>query len=293
MYFARFDTDRLGLVTDERRGLVDLTERFGLTSTDPLMEYLRGNYDASEYRDRDADYPMDEVQLESPIRRPGKIVAAPLNYEAHIAESVADRDIDLNDWFSIEDFGYFLKAPSSVIGPNDSIVLQFNDRRVDHEIELAFVMGAPTKDATAAESWDRIFGYTILLDITVRGEQDRSNRKSYDTFTVVGPWVATPEEIADPQDLRLELAVNDEPRQAASTADMVYSCADVVRYASIGTTLDTGDVITTGTPAGVGPLADGDVVDATIESIGSMTIDVVERDVAYTDLDIRPDDANT
>ena len=287
MKFVRFDDDRLGLLTEDGQGVIDLTDRLGLTSEDPLVEYMAGDHDASEYADADADHDVEDVRFEAPVRRPGKVIAAPLNYEKHVEEALSDQDIDLHEWFTIEDKGYFLKAPSSVVGPEDTIVIPFSDRRIDHEIELAFVMGEDTKDVTAEEAWENIFGYTILLDISVRGEQDRSNRKSYDTFTVIGPCVATPDEVGDPQNLDMELQVNGETRQAENTDDMIYTCADVVQYAAIGATVEAGDVITTGTPEGVGPLADGDVVDAEIENVGSMTVDVEERDVKFADVDIQ------
>lgn len=285
MKLVRFDNDRLGLLTDS--GIVDLTDRLELASADPLIEYIRSDVDASEYAEADADYDRDEVHIESPVRRPGKVIAAPLNYENHIEESISDSDIDLDEWFSIEDFGYFLKASSSVIGPDENIVVPFSDRRVDHEIELAFIVGEETKDVSADEAWDHIFGYTILLDITVRGDQDRSNRKSYDTFTVIGPCIVTSDEIDDPHDLVMDLQVNGEPRQHENTGDMVYSCADIIQYASIGSTIQAGDVITTGTPAGVGPIEGGDVVDAEIESIGSMSVDVDERDLAFSEVTVQ------
>jgi 2-keto-4-pentenoate hydratase/2-oxohepta-3-ene-1,7-dioic acid hydratase in catechol pathway len=286
MRFVRYDDDRLGLLTEDG-GIVDLTDRLDLSSADPLVEYMAGDHDAAEYADSEADHDVNDVTLESPVRRPGKVIAAPLNYEAHIEEAIADKDITTDEWFSIKDKGYFLKAPSSVIGPEENIVIPFDDRRIDHEVELGFVMGEETKDVDNETAWDNIFGYTVFLDISVRGDQDRSNRKSYDTFTVIGPAVVTPDEFDDPQNLDLSLTVNGETRQNANTNDMVYTCADVVQYASIGATLDVGDVITTGTPEGVGPLRDGDTVDAEIESVGSLQIDVEERDVSFTDVDVQ------
>ncbi|MFB6354666.1 MAG: fumarylacetoacetate hydrolase family protein [Halobacteriales archaeon] len=286
MRFVRFDGGRLGLLVDDGEGIVDLTDRLGLGTDEPLVEYIEGGHDAGAYADADPDRRRADVHLEAPVRRPGKVIAAPLNYEAHIVEVLADRDVDVEEWFSIEDRGYFLKAPSSVVGPDDGVELPFADRRVDHEVELAFVMGEAVKDVDAADAWDAIFGYTVLLDISVRGEQDRSNRKSYDTFTVVGPCVATPDEVGDPQALDLRLDLNGETRQDANTADMVYTCADIVQYASIGTTIEVGDVITTGTPEGVSELSGGDVIEAGIEDIGSMTVEVTERDVRFADLDV-------
>jgi 2-keto-4-pentenoate hydratase/2-oxohepta-3-ene-1,7-dioic acid hydratase in catechol pathway len=287
MRFVRYDESRLGLLTDDGDGIIDLTDRLDLESRDPLVAYIRGDYDASPYADADPDHAREDVVLESPVRRPGKVIAAPLNYEKHIEEAISDRDITTEEWFSIEDKGYFLKAPSSVVGPDHGVELPFADRRTDHEIELAFVMGEDVKDVDAEDAWDAIFGYTILLDISVRGDQDRSNRKSYDTFTVVGPCVATPDEFDDPQDLEMELQLNGETRQQENTGDMVYTCADVVQYASLGATVEAGDVITTGTPEGVSALSDGDTIDATIEDVGSMTVDVTERDVTFADVNVQ------
>jgi 2-keto-4-pentenoate hydratase/2-oxohepta-3-ene-1,7-dioic acid hydratase in catechol pathway len=273
------------LLTDED-GIIDLTDRLGISSHDPLQTYIRGDYDASAYEDAEPDYQRAAVTLGSPIHRPGKVIAAPLNYENHIEEAIADKDITTDEWFSIKDKGYFMKAPSSVVGADDGVVLPFSDRRVDHEVELAFVMDADVKDIDAEEAWDHIFGYTILLDISVRGDQDRSNRKSYDTFTVIGPAVVTADEIADPQDLEMELQLNGETRQQENTGDMVYTCADVVQYASLGATIEAGDVITTGTPEGVSELSGGDVIDAQIESVGAMSVDVTEREMRFADVDV-------
>ncbi|NGM70406.1 fumarylacetoacetate hydrolase family protein [Natronolimnobius sp. AArcel1] len=285
MRFVRFDDDRLGLLTDD--GIVDVTDRLGLETADPLKEYARNNLDASEYADADPDYDRDEVRIESPVRRPGKVIAAPLNYENHVEEALADKDIVTDEWFTIEDKGYFLKAPSSVAGPEDGIELPFTDRRVDHEIELAFVMGEDVKDIDAEDVWDAVLGYTILLDVSVRGDQDRSNRKSYDTFTIIGPCVATPDEVGDPHDLEMELQLNGETKQQQNTGGMIYSCADVVEYASIGATIEAGDVITTGTPEGVSALSGGDTIDAEIENVGAMTVDVSERNVAFEDVNVQ------
>jgi len=285
MRFVRFDKDRLGLLTED--GIIDLTGRLGIDARDPLVEYVRGDYDASAYADADPDYDRADVELGSPVRRPGKVIAAPLNYENHIKEALEDQDLTTEEWFSIESKGYFLKAPSSIIGPDHGVELPFSDRRTDHEVELAFVMGEDVRDVQAEDAWDAIFGYTILLDISVRGDQDRSNRKSYDTFTVIGPCVTTADDIDNPQDLEMELQLNGETRQQVNTGDMVYTCADVVQYASLGATLETGDIITTGTPAGVSELSDGDTIDAKIKDVGSMTVDVTERDVRFADVDVQ------
>lgn len=277
MQFVRFDQTRLGLLVDDGDGIVDLSTRFDLSSTDPLVDYLRSHHDASEFADASPDVSTAAVAIQSPIRRPGKIVAAPLNYREHTEESLSDEEIGLEEWATIEQQGYFLKAPSSVIGPEDTIELPFADRRVDHEVELAFVVGDDCKDVDAEEALDHVFGYTILLDVTVRGDESRSYRKSFDSFTVIGPAVVTPDEIENPQSLSMTLDVNGEVRQDANTSQMIYSCADIVAFASTSTTLEAGDVVTTGTPDGVSPIVDGDSVTAAIERIGSLHVDVVER----------------
>lgn len=286
MRFVRYNDNQLGLLTDDGTGVIDLTDRLGLESDEPLVEYIENDHDAAVYEDEAPDYDIEDVEVGSPVGRPGKVIAAPLNYENHIEEAIADKDITTEEWFSIKDKGYFLKAPSSVVGPDHGIELPFNDRRTDHEVELAFVMGEEAKNVSAEEAWEHIFGYTILLDISLRGDQDRSNRKSYDTFTVIGPCVVTADEIDNPQDLRMELQLNGERRQYENTGDMVYTCADVVQYASLGATLEVGDVITTGTPEGVSELHDGDVIDAEIEDVGSMTVEVSGRDVSYADANV-------
>lgn len=284
MRLVRFDEDRLGLLSDE--GIIDVTDRLEINAEDPLIEYIRGDYDASEYADAKVDYQREEVTVASPVKRPGKVIAAPLNYENHIKEAIADKDITTDEWFSIEDKGYFLKAPSSVVGPDHGVELPFDDRRVDHEIELAFIMGEDVKNVSTEDAWDSIFGYTVLLDISVRGDQDRSNRKSYDTFTVIGPAVITADEISNPQNLNMRLDLNGKTQQDANTSDMVYTCADIVQYASIGTTLESGDVVTTGTPEGVSELNDGDVVNAEIESVGAMTVNVAHSDTTFADITV-------
>ncbi|MFC6764660.1 fumarylacetoacetate hydrolase family protein [Natrinema soli] len=287
MRFVRFNEDRLGLLNNDGTGIIDLTDRLGIELHDPLLTYIKGDYDASQYEDATPDVDRSDVELGAPIHRPRKVIAAPLNYENHIEEAISDRDITTEEWFSIEDKGYFLKAPSSVVGPDHGVELPFSDRRIDHEIELAFVMADDVKDIEAEDAWDHIFGYTVLLDISVRGDQDRSNRKSYDTFTVIGPCVATPDEVGDPQDLQMELQLNGDTQQDENTGDMVYTCADVVQYASLGATIEAGDVITTGTPEGVSQLHDGDTIHAEIENVGEMTVDVTERDTRFTDVDVQ------
>ena len=148
----------------------------------------------------------------------------------------------------------FLKAPSSLVGSGGTVVLpNAPGRDIHHEAELAVVIGRRGRDIVAADAYQHVFGYTCLLDLSARGKGDRSRRKSYDGFTPMGPWVVTADEVADPQQLTITLSVNDEQRQRGSTADMTYSIAEIIAYASRVMTLEPGDVIATGTPEGCGP----------------------------------------
>lgn len=212
----------------------------------------------------------------SPLARPGKVVAAPVNYLEHKAE--------MNEVHSVADLGVFLKAPSSVMGPGGVVELPYNDMRTDQEGELAVVMGRTGRHVRAEDAMDYVFGYTCSLDITVRSTEDRSTRKSFETFTPLGPEVVTVDEIGDPHDLRLQCAVNSVPRQDVRTSALIFSVPELIAYASSVMTLWPGDVILTGTPAGVGPLADGDLVTVDIEGVGHLEVSVsAKKAVPYAD----------
>lgn len=215
---------------------------------------------------------LDAGDLGPPIPRPPKVIGAPVNYRDHQREMDAANTID--------GLGVFLKAPTSVIGPGDAILIPYADRRTDQEAELGVVIGRGGRDIAAVDALDHVFGYTCLVDATVRGGEDRSTRKSFDTFTPIGPWIVTPDELDDPNCLRLRGWVNDELRQDVTTDAMVYAISDIIEYASSVMTLEPGDVIATGTPAGVGPLTPGDTVTIEIEGVGRLEVDVAFRSPA-------------
>ncbi len=202
----------------------------------------------------------------APVPQPGKIVAAPLNYRRHQAE--------MHSHSTIEQEGIFLKASSAVIGPGASIVLPHAGRRIDQEAELAVVIGSRARHVPTDQALDVVFGYTCLIDVTLRGHEERCGRKSFDTFAPVGPWVATADEVGDPGDLRLRCWVNEELRQDASTAGMIYDVRRLIAYVSSIMTLEPGDILSTGTPAGVGPLAPGDRVVVDIDRVGRLEVGV-------------------
>ncbi|WP_322761850.1 fumarylacetoacetate hydrolase family protein [Frankia sp. Cr2] len=209
------------------------------------------------------------VRLLAPVGWPSKLLAYPANYHAHIAEMTSKNRADRN--------GFFLKTPSSLSGPADPIVLpDLPGRQVHHECELAIIVGRGGRHISRADALGHIFGYSCLIDVTVRGSEERVMRKSYDTFTPLGPWIVTADEIADPDHLDLALTVNGELRQKANTRSLIVDVREMIVLASSVTTLHPGDVIATGTPEGVGPLRAGDEVTITIESVGTMSVPVVQ-----------------
>jgi 2-keto-4-pentenoate hydratase/2-oxohepta-3-ene-1,7-dioic acid hydratase in catechol pathway len=218
--------------------------------------------------------PLDARRLSAPLRRPRKIVAAPVNY--------LDHKVEMSEQRSIADYGVFLKAGTSVVGPGATVELPYDDRRTDQEGELALVIGRTARHVAAEDALEHVFAYTCGLDISLRSTEDRSTRKSFDTFTPLGPWLVTADEIPDPDALDLRCWVAGELRQSTSTSDLLFSVPQLIAYASSVMTLEPGDVVLTGTPAGVGPLADGDRVRLDIASIGTLEVGVSARGaVAY------------
>ncbi|MER5326625.1 fumarylacetoacetate hydrolase family protein [Streptosporangium roseum] len=210
--------------------------------------------------------------------RPGKIVAIGLNYLDHIREAGMDKP---------ERPLMFAKFPSSVIGPGEPIVIDGAlTERVDWEVELAVVIGAPLRRASPAEALAGVAGYTVANDVSARDLQFADGQwtrgKSLDTFCPLGPVVVTPDELGDPQSLRLRTVVNGETVQDSSTEEMLFGVAELLSYCSRAFTLEPGDVVLTGTPWGCGEFMDprrslrpGDVLEVTVEGIGTLRNPVV------------------
>ena len=237
-----------------------------MRTDDPLIAFIH----ACERGEPEGGAVALPPQWQAPLKRPGKIIAAVANYRKHTQE-MNPGQANPGD---IREKGFFLKAPSSVIGPGDAIRLPFPDRRTDHEAELAVVIGRRARAVAPEAVLDHVFGYTCLLDITVRGKEDRGMRKSFDTFTPMGPWVATRDEIPGSPDLEIVCRLNGEVRQQDRTTSMVMAVPELVSWISHVMTLEPGDVIATGTPAGVGPLAPGDRIAIAIERIGGFEVTV-------------------
>ena len=190
-----------------------------------------------------------------------------MNFVAHGEERSVTLRADTN--------GFFLKASSSLSGPVDPIILpDLPNREFHHECELAIIIGKTGRQIEASEALDYVFGYSCLIDVTLRGKEERVMRKSYDTFTPMGPAIVTSDEVGDPSALDLKLWVNSELRQHANTRDLIVDVPGMVSMASSVATLYPGDVIASGTPAGVGPIKSGDQVTIEIERVGRMCVPV-------------------
>jgi 2,4-didehydro-3-deoxy-L-rhamnonate hydrolase len=182
----------------------------------------------------------------------------------------------------------FLKANSALVGPADGIAIRFPDRRNDHEVELVLVIGKPGSDISRSRALDHVAAYCLGLDMTVRGREDRSFRKSIDSYAIAGPWLVTADEISDPDALPLSLEVNGETRQSSNTKMLIYDCRRLIEFASSFYTLYPGDLIYTGTPEGVGPVNPGDtIVCRSSPVLGELRIAVRAHDASSAPDDVR------
>jgi 2,4-diketo-3-deoxy-L-fuconate hydrolase len=222
--------------------------------------------------------PLSQVKLLSPVARPPKLLAAPTNYAKHIEEMQKFRDtVPGLARFSpdIEKAGIFLKANTSLVGPSEGIPMRFPDRRNDHEAELCLIIGKQGSDIPRDKAWDYIAGYSLGLDMTARGQEDRSFRKSIDGYSVLGPWMVTADEIPNPADVDFVLHVNDEKRQESNTKFLIFDIPRLIEFASQFYTLYPGDVYYTGTPEGVGPVKPGDWIKLnSLPQLGELRIQV-------------------
>jgi 2-keto-4-pentenoate hydratase/2-oxohepta-3-ene-1,7-dioic acid hydratase in catechol pathway len=260
--FAKGDGVAYGVVEGSGPG-VSIAELYGHPfGVDPGGVRLTGNR-----------YPLAEVRLLAPVL-PSKVVAAGRNYASQAPEMNGEPPAKGTEPV------LFLKPSTSVTGPGDAIKYPVKlTERVDFEGELAVIIGRLCREVPAAQAASVIFGYTCANDVTARDLQSRDGQwtraKGFDTFCPLGPWIET---AVDPGDLALSTSVNGEVRQQARTSQLLHDVPALVEYISAVMTLLPGDVLLTGTPAGVGPLEDGDEVSVTIEGIGTLANTVVTRD---------------
>ena len=288
MRLCRFNNDKLGLV--EQGVIRDVTPALDVIPAvrwpqplgDPLIAHLVQLQERIKQVAADAPtHNLADIRLLSPVANPGKIMAAPANYRLHVELDTKDPAVDagvhraqlIDMEAPTEKLGLFLKANSSLVGPSDGVSVP-DGTRVDHEVELAVIIGRQARNVQRADALSYVAGYCIGLDMTVRGVADRSFRKSRDSFTVLGPWLVTADEIPNPGDLLISLKVNSDRRQHSSTAAMTVDIERMIELASANYTLHPGDVLLTGTPEGIGPVVSGDLIVAHCDSIGDMTVPV-------------------
>jgi 2-keto-4-pentenoate hydratase/2-oxohepta-3-ene-1,7-dioic acid hydratase in catechol pathway len=272
MKVFRFDGGRIGITQGERS--YDITDALGIdTAAWPPVQMVQLIADfarrtagiTSHPRTREID--LAAVKLQVPIEWPNKLLAYPVNYVKHGEEMKSTNRADLH--------GFFMKANSSLSGPNDAIVLpDLPGREIHHECELGIVIGKGGRGIPRAKALEHVFGYACLIDMVVRGSEERVMRKSYDTFCPFGPWITTADEVPDPANLQARLWVNGELRQDANTRDLIVDIPEMIETASRVATLYPGDIIATGTPEGVGPVKRGDTVRIAIDHVGEMTLQV-------------------
>ncbi|HWV44013.1 fumarylacetoacetate hydrolase family protein, partial [Pseudorhodoplanes sp.] len=226
MRYCRFNNDRLGVVRGDM--VHDVTAvleklpavRWPLPAHDPLvvaLPQIRGDMEAAA--DRATPVPISSVKLLNPVPNPSKVIGAPVNYHAHIDEANRDQQISFGKTIkTIDHYGVFLKSNSSLSGPSEPVPVVEKDRRTDHEVELAAIIGETCFNVPEEGALKYIAGYAIGLDMTIRGPEERSLRKSLDRFSVVGPYVVTADEIPDPENLDLEILVNGQVRQKSNTS---------------------------------------------------------------------------
>jgi len=221
--------------------------------------------------------PLEEARLRAPIPRPGKIICVGRNYAEHARERGAELPAQPI---------FFLKSNNTICGPGEAIVLPPNSSQVDYEAEFAVVIGQGGKRIPEEKAYEHIAGYTILNDVSARDMQAQDKQwfrgKSCDTFAPTGPWIVTRDEIPDPHNLRVSLTLNGQTMQDSNTSYMIFKVPYLVSYLSQSLTLEPGDLISTGTPEGVGAhrtppvfLRPGDTVSITVERIGTLTNPIV------------------
>ena len=282
MKICWFGDNRLGLiegslVLDVSAALAALPPaRYPAPKGDPLIANLpRMRKEILKVAPGAAKTPISEARFLSPVASPTKIIGTPVNYIKHVEEAQRQKEAFPGRYQgTIEEQGLFLKASSSLVGPGEGIKLRFLDRRSDHEMELGVVIGGIANNIPEAGALDYVAGYCIALDMVIRGTEDRSFRKSIDTYSVAGPWLVTADEIPDPGHLNFSLSVNGEVRQASNTEWMIMGIERQISWASTFYTLYPGDIIMTGTCEGVSRVIPGDVMHCEIEKIGSMDVKI-------------------
>lgn len=282
MKICRFNDGRIGVV--ERDEVIDVSAitrelpafRWPLPHGDALIERLDALLPAIATLTRSGErHPLSAVRLLSPVANPGKIIGIGRSYQGHVEEAAKDPAMSIHKVATAPDtIRMFIKANTALVGPSQGVALRFLERRNDPEAEFSIVIGRKGTDIPRDQVTDYIAGYAIGLDMTLRGPELPSSRKSIDSYAVLGPWLVTPDELQNPQEVEMTLRVNGEVRQRANTRDLLFSIAAIIENAASFYTLYPGDIIMTGTPEGVAPVYPGDVMSIEASGIGSMTVPI-------------------
>ncbi|MEE2956244.1 MAG: fumarylacetoacetate hydrolase family protein [Pseudomonadota bacterium] len=288
MKLCRFNDDRLGLILDNMvHDVTDVqTEIRNNARYDMLGDAVVAALPEWRQKIEEAASAVPGVLLQGlsllpPVARPSKTMAAPVNYAAHVAEMAAQPHVTGEDKGpsrppGIQNQGIFLKSNSAVVGPSQGVAIRFPDRRNDHEVEFVIIVGKQGSRIKKEDAMDYIAGYTLGLDMTVRGVEDRSFRKSCDGYAPVGPCMVTADEIPDPNNVPFTVHLNGKLQQDAHTKDMIFDVPRLIEFASEFYTIYPGDYLFTGSPPGVSEVKPGDVMHCACQFIGEM--DVVVRE---------------
>ena len=279
MKLCRFNDDRLGIIDGD--DVLDVSAalevlpavRWPYPAGDALCTYweaVRPAIDAA--RDAAPRHSLAGVMLRSPIANPTKIIGIARNRKNLESENLDFVLPESNARKDSDPIFMFIKANSAQAGVSDGVVLRFTDRRNDPEAELSVVIGKQGTDIAYEDALDYVFGYTIGLDMTLRGKESASSRKSIDTYALTGPCVATADEIPDPDGLGFSLSINGTVIQESSTSELAFDIRSLIAHASSFYTLHPGDIIMAGTPVGFEPVHAGDTMDVTFDGIGSMSV---------------------
>lgn len=273
------DKQRLGVLSSDGQQISDITDSFG----SDLIDIIKPNISLDaigQIAAQATKVPLSSVQVLAPLTNPQKILCVGLNYRGHCEEQ--NKPIPKEPMF-------FSKYATAIVGPYDGVIAHSISTQIDWEVELAVIIGKTAKHVNKAQAMDYVFGYTVAQDISARDWQKMRNGgqfligKSMDSFCPLGPWVVHKSEIADPHNLSIKCAVNGVEKQRGNTNELIFRIDDIIERVTQSITLLPGDVILTGTPAGVGMhrsppefLKVGDVIDSEIELIGAIKNKVVK-----------------
>jgi 2,4-didehydro-3-deoxy-L-rhamnonate hydrolase len=285
MKICRFDDDKLGVVIGDMvhdvtkaQDEIRASARYDMKGDAVIAALPQWRKRFEEMAAQAPGKPVSSVKLLSPVARPSKAMAAPVNYAKHVAEMAVRTDIRTEEQkqakrpSKIAEQGIFLKANSAIVGASEGIPIRFPERINEHELELVIIIGKKGSDIPKEKALEYVAGYALGFDMTTRGSEDRSFRKSIDGYAPVGPWLVTADEFGDPSDVTATLHVNDELRQTANTKELIFDVPRLIEFASSFYTLHPGDIYFTGSPAGVGPVKPGDVLRARCDRIGMLEI---------------------